>query len=91
MVLSAKLELINPQRMRRRVTAVVLCVCVCVCVCVCLSVCLSVTKLAATYLVCESKVRRHKDPYGVRSKRMICVDFAENALFASFGVICHVC
>ena len=29
------------------------------------SVCLSVTKLAATYLVCESKVQRYKVPYGV--------------------------
>ena len=41
--------------MHRTVTVVFLCVCVC----------LSVTKLAATYLVCESKVRRYKDPYGI--------------------------
>ena len=31
----------------------------------CVCVCLSVTKRAATYLVCESKVRRYKDPYCV--------------------------
>ena len=35
-----------------RVTVVVLCVCVCVCV----------TVLAATYLVCMSKVRHHRVP-----------------------------
>ena len=29
------------------------------------SVCLSVTALAATYLVCKSKVRCYKFPYGV--------------------------
>ena len=29
------------------------------------SVCLSVTKLAATYLICESKVQCYKAPYGV--------------------------
>ena len=29
------------------------------------SVCLSVTKLAATYLVCESKVQHYKVPYGI--------------------------
>ena len=40
-----------------RGTVVVLCgVCVCVCVC------LSVTALAATYLICMSKVRRHRVP-----------------------------
>ena len=27
--------------------------------------CVSVTELTATYLVCESKVRRYKIPYGV--------------------------
>ena len=43
-----------------RGTVVVLCVCVCVCVCV--SVCLSVTALAATYLVCMSKLRHHRVP-----------------------------
>ena len=48
-------ELINPRRMRHRITVVVLCVCVC----------LSVTKLTATYLVCESKVQCYKVPYGV--------------------------
>ena len=40
-----------------RVTVVVLCVCV--------SVCLSVTKLAATYLVCKSKLRCYTIPHGV--------------------------
>ena len=46
-------ELINPRRMHRRVTVVVLCVC------------LSVTKLTVTYLICESKVQCYKVPYGV--------------------------
>ena len=46
-------SIINPWRMRHRVTVVILCVC------------LSVTKLAATYLVCESKVQHYKDSYGV--------------------------
>ena len=38
------------------------CVCVCVCVCACVCVCLSVTALAATYLVCMSKLRHHRVP-----------------------------
>ena len=46
-------NIINPRHMRRRVTVVVLCVC------------LSVTKLTATYLVCESKVLDYKVPYDV--------------------------
>ena len=33
-----------------------------VCVCVCVCVCLSVTTLAATYLVCMSKVRHQRVP-----------------------------
>ena len=45
--------LINPRRMRRRVTVVVLSVYVCVCVCV------SVTTLAATHLVYMLKIRCH--------------------------------
>ena len=51
------------------------------------SVCLSVTKLAATYLICEYQVRFYKIPYGISNA---CVDFAkfENVLFFSFGVIC---
>ena len=49
-----QLVLINPRRMREGMV-VVLCVCVC----------LSVTELAATYLVCKSKVRCYKVPYGV--------------------------
>ena len=47
--------IVNPQCMRRRVTVVVLCVCRC----------LSVTKLAAAYIVCESKMWCYKVPYGV--------------------------
>ena len=39
-----------------------------------LCVSVSVTKLAATYLVCESKVRFYKVPYGI-----------PNALLASFA------
>ena len=45
---------INPRRMREGMV-VVLCVCVC----------LSVTELAATYLVCKSKVRCYKVPYDI--------------------------
>ena len=48
-----KMLVINPRRMRRRVTVVVLCVI------------LSVTTLAATYLVCESNLRCYKVPYDV--------------------------
>ena len=43
------LMVINPRRMRRRVTVVVLCVC--------LSVCLSVNSVTAAYFVCESQAR----------------------------------
>ena len=50
---SLNLFLINPQRMRRRDTVVVLCVCV------------SVAMLTALCLICESKVRFYKVPYGV--------------------------
>ena len=51
------------------------------------SVCLSVITLAATYLVCKSNSQCCKVPYDDQtSKRMICVDFAENTSFASFGV-----
>ena len=46
--------IINPRRMRRRVTVVVLCV-----------IPLSVTTLAATYLVCESNLLCYKVPYDV--------------------------
>ena len=34
---------------------------------VCMSVCVSATKLAATYLVFESKVQCYKVPYGVKT------------------------
>ena len=57
-------------------------------VCVYVCVCLSVTMLTATYLICESKMRCYKVPYGL-PEGMICVDFSKNALFASFGVICR--
>ena len=67
-----------------RVT-VVMCVCVCVCVrlSVGLSVCSSVTTLSATYVV---------HMYKMKCRRVLCgglyhVDFAENALFKSYGVI----
>ena len=47
----------------------------------------SVTRLTATYLVCESKMRFCMVPHAVQHfKRMYCVDFAENALFSRFGV-----
>ena len=59
-------------------------------VCVCLSVytCISVTKLTATYLVCESKVQSVLLGSLWHSKG-ICVNFSENALFASFQSICR--
>ena len=53
----AKEIIINPRRMRRRVTVVVLCVC--------LSVCLSVNSLTATYLVCELQGRCYMILHGV--------------------------
>ena len=46
-----------------RVTVVVLCVCVSVCV----------TKLTATYLVCESQVQACKIPYGVPNACTCCI------------------
>ena len=44
----------NPRRMREGYSSCFVCVCV--------SVCLSVTTLAATYLVCMSKLRHHRVP-----------------------------
>ena len=41
--------------------------------------------ITTSMFVCESKMRFYKVPYGVRN--MYCVDFAENALFSSFGII----
>ena len=69
--------------MRRRVTIVILCVCMCVC--------LSVAELTATYLVCESKMRCYKVPYGIPttcfvwiSPKMLCspvlASFADSKL-----------
>ena len=52
---------------------------------VCLFICLSITKLAATHLVCESKVRYYKIPYDVPNTCMKCVDFALFASLASFA------
>ena len=37
-----------------------------VCLCVCIN-----TKLAATYLVCESKVRCYKVPYGISTSCIV--------------------
>ena len=51
---------VNPRRMREGYGSHS--VCIYVCVCVCLSVCLSITTLAATYLVCMSKLRHHRVP-----------------------------
>ena len=59
-----------------------------VCVCVCVCVCVSVTALIATYLICKAKMRYHtcRVLYGVLQ---ICnVDFAKNASFKRYGVIC---
>jgi hypothetical protein len=52
------------------------------------SMCVSVAELAATYLVCESKLRccDHEVPHDVPNTCI--VDFAENTLFASFAIIC---
>ena len=51
---SVWLGLVNPRRMREDYSSHSVCVCVCVCVCV--------TALAATYLICMSKVRHHRVP-----------------------------
>ena len=40
---------------------------------VCVSVRLSVTTLAATYLVCESKLQCYKVPYGVPNSWFVCI------------------
>ena len=53
--------LVNPRRMRRRVTVVVLCVCVSVC----LSVCLSVTTKSAAYLIFTPQTKFYRVLYGV--------------------------
>ena len=58
---------------------VVLCVSVCVC--------LSVTELAATYLVCMSKMRHHRVPY--RLLKIICIVWPSLKMFCSgVGMIC---
>ena len=49
--LAKPIEIINPRRIRRRVTVVVLCVCVCVCY--------RATARAATYLVYTLKAGYH--------------------------------
>ena len=71
--------IINPRRMREGYCSWF----------VCLSVCLSVCYHASCY------IPRLRVQFAVlqgslwRSQFMICVDFSENALFASFGVICR--
>ena len=50
-------EIFKPRHMRKGYSSSFRCVCVCVY--------LSLAKLAATYLVCLSKVRWYKVPYGV--------------------------
>ena len=52
-----RMNIINPRRMRRRVTVVVLCVCV--------SVCQSVTTKSAAYLVSTSQTKFYRVLYGV--------------------------
>ena len=61
-----------------RVTVVSLCVCVCVY--------LSVTALTATYLICKAKVVSQGSLWRFTDLRR--VDFAKNASFNSYGVIC---
>ena len=56
----------------------------CVCVCVCVH---GVLHVSATYLVYKSQIGCYKAPC-VSNVAMHCVDFAENTLFSSFGVIC---
>ena len=56
-VLARGFIIINPRRMHRRVTVVVLCVC--------LSVRLSVNSVTASYFVCESQARCYMILYGV--------------------------
>ena len=55
------LVLLNPWRMRCRVTVVILCVCVCVC----LSVCLSIAAKSAAYLVFTLQTKFYRVLYGV--------------------------
>ena len=79
----------------------------CVCVCVCVCVCPSVTKLVATYLICESTVWCYKVPYGIPntlfvwiSLKTLCLpvlaSFADSKLPASGSItlrvnICRMC
>jgi hypothetical protein len=67
---------INPQHIRKDYYTRSVYVCVCVC--------LSVTKLAAIYLFYTLKTRYHLWYF----QNMHCVDFSENALYSSIGIIC---
>ena len=51
------------------------------------SVCVSVTKLAATYLVCESKMQLCKVPYGVPNTRILWISLKTlcSPVLASFA------
>ena len=76
LIATVSVYIINPRRMRRRVTVVVLCVC------------LSVCNRASCYiphLYVENQVSLG---FLCWFQRMHCVDFVENALFRSSGDIC---
>ena len=51
------------------------------------SVCMSVTFLAATYLICESKMRCYKVPYGIPNAWFVCISLKPLCLsvLASFA------
>ena len=53
-------------------------------VCECVSVCVSVTALAATYLVCMSKVRHHVVPCRLLK---ICIIWTSLKMFSSGGMV----
>ena len=76
---SEQQHLVDPRRMRRRVTVVVLSVCVCVCVCV-----------LPWNLLHTSFIHRKQSVIGfVTVFQGFCrVTFAENASFKSYGIIC---
>ena len=51
------------------------------------SVCSSLTKLAATYLVCESKVQCYNVPYGVQNAWIVWISLSVLASFADFKLV----
>ena len=77
------MKVINPRRMRRRITVVVLCVCVCVCVCV--SACYHKISCLPRFYVANKVL------YGSLwcFQRFYRLAFPENVSFKSSGAICQ--